>query len=250
MKSEPLVSILLPVCNASPFLKQAVTSLLRQSYKNIEIIAIDDFSKDNSYTILKAYKKQDRRLRAYRNKKRYTLSICLNRALRQAKGTFIAFMDPNDIATRDRIKRQVAFLLHNPHVAAVGTQTILIDENGKKLAKTTLPHDHQTIVHTLLSGTSLQFETTMIHRLLLPKDLLHFKHAVYPFVFSDLFMKMLPYGELTNLPWALHYRRKLNDASSQVLKLFPPVIKIWITSFTTDYRLPIRSLFSPLVRQA
>lgn len=251
MKQEPLISIILPVCNSAQHLAHCLKSLLSQSYKNIEIIAIDDCSKDESFTILKSYKKLDNRIRAYRNKKRYNLTICLNRALKRAKGTLIAFMDANDIAARDRIKKQVNFLLSNPQITAVGTQASIIDDNGKKLEETTLPSHHQSIVEMLLSGQALQFETTMVNKYKLPKDLLYFTQTKYPLLFNDLFLKLLPYGEFANLPHALQKRRNSAKKIDMGITHLPELFKMWITTIGSYNNRPsLRSLFTPLIRQA
>ena len=85
---KPLVSIILPVFNSEKFLHFCLKSLIRQSYKNIEIIAIDDNSKDNSFKILKSFRKQDKRLHVSKNIKKYGFPVCLNRALKKAKGQF------------------------------------------------------------------------------------------------------------------------------------------------------------------
>src|SRR3954470_6995683 len=95
---ESVVSILLPVYNAGKFLPECLESLKEQNYENIQIIAIDDKSKDNSYAILKKFQKQIKGLEVYKNKKHYGLAVCYNRAIRSAQGTFIAFMNPNDIS--------------------------------------------------------------------------------------------------------------------------------------------------------
>lgn len=249
MKQQPLVSILLPIYNAAPFLKPCLQSLLSQSYKNIEVIALDDASKDRTFDILKATKQKNKRIRLYRNKKRYGTAICLNRALRRAKGSFITFMDAHDIATRDRIKRQVLYLMSYPSVVAVGTQAMVINELGKKLTKTAFPTDSALIAQGLLTGLSMQFETAMINKNLLPKDLLYFKHTAYPLLFSELFIKILSYGEIANLPWMLQQHR-LPSSKSQGLALVS-LIGLWLTSLASyDYRPPLRSLFSPLLRQA
>lgn len=237
-QNQPLVSILLPVCNSAQYLTHCLKSLLSQSYKNIEIVAIDDYSKDESLTILKSYKKQDSRIRIYHNKKRYNLTICLNRALKRAKGSFIAFMNTSDIATSDRIKRQVNYLLSNPQAVVVGTQ----------IGKNSFPTDHQTIIQSLLSCTSFQFETAMINKLLLPKDLLYFKQTSYPALFTDLFVKLLPYGKMANLPWVLQKQKHPKNISHNLS--LSSLLKVWFASFTSyDYRLPLRSLFTPLLRQ-
>src|SRR6266540_5036790 len=97
--SKPLISILLPVHNSEGYLADCLNSLLNQTYKNIEIVAMDDKSSDNSYRILNQFKKQDKRLRVYKNIKRYGIAVTLNRLLKKTKGNYIAFMDTNDISS-------------------------------------------------------------------------------------------------------------------------------------------------------
>src|SRR3989338_8386665 len=90
--SKPLISILLPVHNTEKYLSDCLNSLINQTYKNIEIVAIDDKSSDKSYKILNQFKKKDKRIRVYKNVKRYGISITLNRLVNKAKGSYIAFM--------------------------------------------------------------------------------------------------------------------------------------------------------------
>src|SRR3989344_4392867 len=97
MTNSPLVSIVLPVQNCESFLPACLESLLKQSYENIEIIAIDDKSRDNSLKILKYYKKQDNRIKVFSNVKKYGFPVCFNRAFKKANGQFIAFMGAQDI---------------------------------------------------------------------------------------------------------------------------------------------------------
>src|SRR5579883_1973115 len=119
---QPLVSILLPVFNIGHYLPDSLDSLLASSHENIEIIAIDDFSKDDSWKILRLYKQIDKRIRIYRNVKHYGKAITLNRLLKKAKSNFIMFMDGKDMVYKHKIKKQLTFLLENPKVAAAGTQ--------------------------------------------------------------------------------------------------------------------------------
>src|SRR3989344_1390069 len=107
MKIKPIVSIVLPVHNSERFLSDCIKSLKRQTYRKIEIIAIDDMSSDNSFKILKEFAKKDKRIRIYRNIKRYGIAITLNRLIKKAKGDFIAFMDSGDISSSQRIKKQI-----------------------------------------------------------------------------------------------------------------------------------------------
>jgi cellulose synthase/poly-beta-1,6-N-acetylglucosamine synthase-like glycosyltransferase len=84
-QTEPLVSVILPVCNASRHLSACLESILKQKHQRIEVIAIDDKSIDASVKILKAYRRRDRRIKVFTNVKRYGLAITLNRALKQAQ---------------------------------------------------------------------------------------------------------------------------------------------------------------------
>src|SRR3989344_7911438 len=173
-KDKPLVSIILPVHNSQQYLSECLSSLLRQSYKNIEIITIDDNSVDNSYKILRSFARKDKRIRTIRNIKRYGASITLNRLIKRAKGEFIAFMDAQDVSLKDRIKKQLTFLKENSEVVAVGTQCVFIEGKNKRIGKSNFPKHNQDIYQSPLHGVSMQFETIMINRNLLPKDVLKF----------------------------------------------------------------------------
>ena len=96
---QPFVSILLPVYKNQDHLRMSVKCLTSQTYKYIEIIAIDDFSPNSSFQILKALAKRYKRLTVKRNKKHYGLAVTLNRAVKKAKGQFIAFASPHDTAS-------------------------------------------------------------------------------------------------------------------------------------------------------
>jgi glycosyltransferase involved in cell wall biosynthesis len=247
--TKPLISVLLPVHNASARLAECITSLLNQSYREIEIIAIDDFSADNSRSILNALKKKDKRLRVHKNVKRYGITVTLNRLARKAKGSFIAFMDTDDISSPNRLKKQLNFLLKNSDVVAVGSQCTFIDERGKKIGRSDFPTENSLIYQNPLHGISMQFETVLINKTLLPKDVLKFTDS-NPFIYSDIFMKLMPYGKFANLADFLHFHRNdpkiyLSDAKRNIISL----VKLWIKSKALyDYQPPLRSFFSPLIK--
>jgi glycosyltransferase involved in cell wall biosynthesis len=246
---KPLVSILLPVHNAEKHLKGCLESLLNQSYKNIEIIAIDDKSSDKSAKILRSFKKLDKRLRVYQNVKRYGISLTLNRAARRVRGQLITVMGTEDTYLPTKIKKQVKFLQIHPDVVAVGTQCQFIDEAGKKLAKSDFPSQNHNIYASPLHGISMQFETVLINKMLLPKDIIKFKSNSFPFIYSDLMMKILPYGKFANLNEFLHSHRNHPGAYFTDLKTnLSSLFKLWIKSLTFygyDFN---RSFFTPLIR--
>lgn len=249
--SDHLVSVLLPVYNASQFLKDSLQSVKAQTHKNIEIIAIDDKSTDQTYKILKSFKKKDPRIRLYRNKKHYGLAVTLNRAVKKAKGQFIAFMGAKDIIEKERIKTQLEFLLTNPKVVGVGTQCMFIDKKNKNMGNSLFPLEHEKIAETLLSGISLLPLSLTVNRKLLPKDVIKFRQNPYPFIYTDVLLKFLPYGQFANIKKRLYLNRKKSVGLEDALKTYiPSFIKLWFqSSVLSDYQPTLRSLFLPLIKQ-
>jgi len=116
----PLVSILLPVFNGEPYLDAALTSLLGQTHRDFEIIAIDDGSTDGSLAVLREAQLRDARIRLITRENR-GLVATLNEGLDLARGRFIARMDADDIAYPDRLEAQLAKFAANPGAALCGT---------------------------------------------------------------------------------------------------------------------------------
>ena len=250
--TKPLVSILLPVHNSDQHLTDCLKSLVTQHYRQIEIIAIDDFSTDNSLKILKAFAKKYKKVRVYKNIKRYGVVMTLNRLLKRAKGDYIAFMDANDISAKTRIKKQLEFLMDNQGVVAVGAQCRFMNDKGGFIGKSDFPRENQFIYRSPLHGISMQFETVLINTNLIPKDLLRFQADSNHFIYSDVLIKLLPYGKFANLPFYFHYHR--NDPKTYFFDLrihLISLIKLWIKSIANyNYQLSIKSFFTPLIKQS
>ena len=128
MYSLDLVSVILPVYNAAPFLKTSIESILQQTYSNLELIIIDDGSTDNSLEIIQDYADQDERI-IYKSRHNQGLSASLNEAINLASGSFIARMDADDISLITRIERQVFFLNSHPNISIVSSSYIPFNAN-------------------------------------------------------------------------------------------------------------------------
>lgn len=248
---QGLVSIVLPVYNSEKYLSFCLESLIAQAYEDIEIIAVDDFSKDSSFKILQEFKKKDSRIKISKNKKRYGLAICLNRGLKKAKGEYINFVSPHDKSDKARIKKQLDFLKENPKVVAVGTQAVLVDHNNRKISETSFPNEHDDIYNALPRGLSMKFETVLINKKRLPRDILYFKNHHYPFIFVDVFIKFLQYGEVANLKDALYRYKKTFASKSTKKDNLIAFTKVFLKSIALyDYKLStsIRNIFLPLLK--
>ena len=130
-----LVSIIMPSYNTGCFIKETIESVLAQSYSNWELIIVDDCSTDNTDHVVKPYL-SDARIRYLKNETNSGAAVSRNRALREAKGRWIAFLDSDDLWESDKLKKQIAFMESNGYHFSY-TNYIEIDEksipNGKSV---------------------------------------------------------------------------------------------------------------------
>lgn len=108
---ENLVSIIMPAYNAEKYISNSINSIIQQTYKNWELIIVDDCSTDKTTKVILNYK--DERIYLLKNIKNSGAAISRNRALREAKGKWIAFLDSDDIWHPEKLERQLDFMLKN-----------------------------------------------------------------------------------------------------------------------------------------
>lgn len=128
-----LVSIIMPSYNTGRFIGETIESVLAQSYTNWELIIVDDCSEDNTDDVVSRYR-ADRRIRYIKNEKNSGAAISRNRALREAKGKWIAFLDSDDLWESRKLEKQIAFMEKHGYYFSY-TNYLEIDEesvpNGK-----------------------------------------------------------------------------------------------------------------------
>lgn len=195
-----LVSVVIPVYNAGYFLPQAIESILNQTYKNLELICVDDVSTDESFKILQKFSKQDKRIKIYRLKKHSGVSIAANFAINHAKGRFIARMDADDLMMKTRIEKQMKFLLENTDKVAVGGQCKRIDAYGKSLGIKRFPLAHKEIASMVFRSIPIQQSSLMVNRNRLPGNFPWYNQKLPIGEDYELYYKLLQYGKLANLP--------------------------------------------------
>ena len=138
MALEKLVSVCMNAYNASKTIAQSLESVLNQTYKNLQIIIVDDCSTDNTAEIVKSY--DDDRIELYTLPKNFNISNANNECLHRAKGEYIAHIDSDDIWVEDKIEKQIKFLEENAQYGACFTHATLIDENCVAFTLETLPY--------------------------------------------------------------------------------------------------------------
>ncbi|EAI3517233.1 glycosyltransferase family 2 protein [Campylobacter coli] len=131
IKQGPLVTIIMPVYNAEKTISFAIDSILNQTYKNIELIIVDDYSNDSTLEFIKQKQKIDARIKIICNKQNLGPYISKNKALDISDGEYITGHDADDWAHPQRIEKQVDFMLNNPKIKAMVAKKIRITEEGK-----------------------------------------------------------------------------------------------------------------------
>lgn len=206
------VSVLFPVYNSSLYLKDSLYSLLQQHYKNIEIIAINDGSTDNSLSILQDA--NDSRIRIVNNKKNMGLIYTLNKGLKYCTGDYIARMDSDDIAHRNRIAVQVSFLSRRKDVDLCGTYMKCI---GSQNHVVKYPVLHDDIKVRLLFCNSIAHPTVMFRKELYTCGDFTYDSELLSAEDYGLWVKLANHYTFENIPKVLHYYRIHRDNLSKRL---------------------------------
>lgn len=107
---EDLVSIIVPVYNKEKYILDSINSVQNQTYKNWELILIDDFSSDNCVSLIKQEINKDKRIKLHQNEKNSGPAISRNNGIYMAKGRYICYLDADDLWIKDKLEKQVNFM--------------------------------------------------------------------------------------------------------------------------------------------
>ena len=128
-----LVSVIMPSYNTGKFIKETVESVLAQTYTNWELLIVDDCSTDNTDEVMKEYL-SDSRVKYFKNEKNSGAAVSRNKALREASGKWIAFLDSDDLWLPNKLQKQISFMEENDYHFSY-TNYCEIDEESKNLGK-------------------------------------------------------------------------------------------------------------------
>jgi glycosyltransferase involved in cell wall biosynthesis len=188
--SENLVSIIMPVKNEEKYIFGSVQSVLLQTYKNFELIIIDDGSIDKTVNIIESLK--DERIKLYK-KENNGLVEQLNFGIMVAKGEFIARMDADDLVNPEKLEMQLNFLLSNNDIHLVGTNFQFIDSNNDILMEKKLPEFHKDIefmmpfIDSVLHSSILTYKNVLV-------DSGRYNKEYYCAEDDELFLRLLSLG--------------------------------------------------------
>lgn len=201
----------MPVYNASAYLKEAIESILSQTYSNFEFIIIDDGSTDDSLQIIHSF--TDKRIRVITNSQNKGLIFSLNRSYKESNGKYIVRMDNDDIAVLNRIEMQVAFMEANLDVGVCGCAYQEIGDSNKT---TRFLSSNDEIRTVMLFNSSMAHPTVIIR-----KELIANKDTIFDdkFIHAEdyhFWVRCLPITKLANLKEVLLKYRVHNSQISKV----------------------------------
>lgn len=209
MAASYLVSILMPVYNTAPYLREAMDSMLSQTFTDFELIVLDDCSPDNAEEILNTY--DDPRIVRYKGEKNVGLSNVLNVGVEMAKGKYIARMDSDDVSLPDRLQVQVDYLDQHPEIDLVSVGMQLF---GAKEEVWIREKDPEKVKINALFHSPVLHASSVWRKDSFEKNGLRFTQDMVPAEDYDLWVRALLKGlKLVNLPDVL-YKYRIHDTQS------------------------------------
>ncbi len=197
----------MPCYNAERFIEPAMKSIMNQTYKDFELIIIDDCSSDSTSKIVKAFMKKNKGVICVKNERNMGVAVSLNKGIHMAKGEFVARMDADDIAEPSRIEFQVKYMSQNSDCIVCGTNIYLIDDKDRVIGRRVYVEEDKRIKRRLLLANPFAHPTTIIRKnILIKKNIFYSDH--FPRAEDyHLWLRLADYGTYANLNmFLLKYR--------------------------------------------
>jgi glycosyltransferase involved in cell wall biosynthesis len=201
----PLVSVLLATRDDASFLGEAIVSVLGQTFRDLELIVVDDASTDGTANLLDTF--EDERLRVVRNEHQAGLAASLNRGLDLAGGRYLARLDADDVALPERLERQVERIRAEPRCAIVGTAITDLDEEGFRGSTHVLPVAARPLRWHALFSSPFFHPTVLVDRELLDAQKLRYDPEFLESEDYDLWTRLFAVADGANLTRPLVLKR-------------------------------------------
>lgn len=222
METKARITVIMPCYNAEKYIAEAIESILMQTYQKFKLLVIDDGSTDKSRQIIEKYAKIDTRVCYLYNVENKGQIYIRNKAIEESDTEFIAYMDADDVASKYRFEREVAFLDKNPKIGAVGGKYYRISEDGKILGKSKIRAYTDKSVkahlffHNVLANGSMMFRTQTVRE----SGIRYLEKYREPAIEDYCFWSMLSeHIRIANLPCILlKYRVVENGMSRETRK--------------------------------
>lgn len=194
---QPMVSVVMPVYNAQPYVAESATSVLAQTWSDFELILVDDGSDDDSPRLQDDLAARDPRVILLRHPQNLGNARARNDGLARAAGRYIAVMDADDVCHPERLAQQVEFLETRPDLFLVGSDAIVIDAQGRTLGRRRCPADPDRLAELLPRRNVLVHSSVMFRN----DGRCRYREKMRLAVDYDLYLRLLSQGaRLASLP--------------------------------------------------
>lgn len=159
--NSPLITVVTPAYNSENFIGETIMSVINQTYKNWEMIIVDDFSNDDTVNIIKKIQDIDNRIKLVQTKENNGPAVARNIALNMARGRFIAFLDSDDLWTPEKLEKQLNFMIKK-NIAFSFTQYVHISESGEEGNIVRVPNEvsyHDLLKHNMIGCLTVMIDT-------------------------------------------------------------------------------------------
>lgn len=218
----PRATVLMPVYNGGDFLTHAMDSVLSQTFRDFELLVIDDCSTDKTPAVLDHYAKRDSRVQVVRNERNLGIVETLNRGLNMAQHDYIIRMDADDFSYPDRFAKQIAYMDAHPDVGLLGAKYIHIDErggyvfDGQPMPPEPEPGTRGYTHWKLLWMTSIQHPSAVLRREVIKQNHLRYDADYFTAEDYDLWTRIRRVSAVERLPdTLLDYRVNTQGISVQ-----------------------------------
>lgn len=215
---QPLISVIMPAYNAEKYIEQSIQSVLNQDYTNLELIIINDCSKDKTIKIIENYAKKDDRIKYYTNKENSGVAYTRNFGIEKANGEWIAFLDSDDIWKKEKLQKQIDIINKEKiEPTLIYTGSSFIDENNQAY-NFSIQVPEKVTYKELLKQNVISCSSTLIKKQILTNVKMEHDNIHEDFL---LWLKILKqyntYAYGVNMP-LLVYRISRNSKSGNKIK--------------------------------
>lgn len=222
--NKPTVSVIMNCLNGEKYLREAIDSVIEQTYTNWELIFWDNASTDSSSAILKSY--DDKRIKYYRAEETVPLGLARNYAIEKASGEFLCILDADDKFLPQKLDIQLNFMLNNPKVVlAYSNLRFIVYKNGKQSIKENKKETYEgNVFPQLMTEPNFIYLSTIIINTNLSGDELYFNPEYQITEEYELFLRLSLIGEFGYLNdvlglYRIHYDSTLRRPDNHIIYL-------------------------------
>lgn len=217
------ISVVMPVYNGEKYLNEAIDSIICQTFRNFELIIIDDGSNDNTSNIIKSY--NDERIVYIKNNENLGIAKTLNKGIEIAKGKYIARMDADDICYPYRLEKQYKFMEENLKIGLCGSSVEVFTDTTSNIHE--CPTDNEEIKVLQMFNTAFAHPSVIIRKDILDKYNLKYDEFYEGMEDYELWLKMSQFTQLANIKQVLlKYRnhdkqitKEINDEKYEKMRM-------------------------------